>query len=382
MEVNLHPDEQRLTDSLKNKIIKKIGEGSISVSQYMELALYEKDDGYYNNLLYKFGRAGDFITAPMVSKVFSECIAKQLRELLVHMPNSRHVLEIGAGNGQMMLDLLNELGNDISCYYVLELSANLINVQKERISLTAPHLLNKITWLSVLPNDFKGIILANEVLDAQPCDVLVWDSGTISERLVTVDANNNLVYCDGLVKSSELLALAQKLSPNPDYYISEISLNNRGFIRYLAQNLSEGFILLIDYGHSEREYYSSAKSHGTLRGFFRHQMLDDILIYPGLIDITASVDFTAVATTAIDNGLDFIGYTTQASFLLNCGLMDMVDNRHQNLTDVEYLKLANQVNYLTSPNEMGEVFKVIGFSRGINVDEWLGFRYNDRSYTL
>jgi SAM-dependent MidA family methyltransferase len=148
MNFDLHPEELILTNSLKQKIIDKIGCDAISVSQYMELALYEKDYGYYNNLLHKFGEAGDFITAPMVSKVFSECIAKQLKELLEHIPNNRNILEIGAGNGQMMLDLLMFLGDEVSCYFVLELSANLVSLQKSFISDKAPHLLTKIFWLT------------------------------------------------------------------------------------------------------------------------------------------------------------------------------------------------------------------------------------------
>ncbi len=382
MNFDLHPEELILTNSLKQKIIDKIGCDAISVSQYMELALYEKDYGYYNNLLHKFGEAGDFITAPMVSKVFSECIAKQLKELLEHIPNNRNILEIGAGNGQMMLDLLMFLGDEVSCYFVLELSANLVSLQKSFISDKAPHLLTKIFWLDSLPSDFDGIILANEVLDAQPCDIIVWDNGKLNERVISVDSNNNLVYKEVPLQSPELLEIAKKINLNADYYTSEISLNNRGFIKSLAQSLNRGFVLLIDYGHSESEYYSLAKATGTLRGFFRHQLLDDILVYPGLIDITTSVDFTSIATTAIHNELDFIGYTTQAGFLLNCGMVELLDLWHQKLSDSEYLRLTSQVNYLTSPNEMGEVFKVIGFSHGIDVSDWLGFTNNDRSYTL
>lgn len=382
MDFDLHPEEKLLTQNLKQKIIDKVGSGYISVSQFMELALYEKDFGYYNNLLHKFGEAGDFITAPMVSPIFSECIARQLKELFGHIPNTRNILEIGAGNGQMMLDIMKLLEDEVSCYYILELSGNLISLQKKLISEKAPHLINKIVWLDTLPSNYEGIILANEVLDAEPCDVIVRDNGKISERVIAIDANNNLVYKEVAIKSPELLEIAQKVIPNVGSYISEISLNNRGFIKSLAQSLSSGFILLMDYGHSESEYYSLAKSRGTLRGFYRHQLIYDILMHPGLIDITASVDFTSVAATAIDNGLDFIGYTTQAGFLLNCGLMELVDSWHKKLTDKEYLRLTNQVNYLTSPNEMGDIFKVIGFSRGIDVDEWLGFSNNDRSYTL
>ena len=382
MEINLHPEESILTQSLKNKIVEKIGTNYISVSDFMGLALYQKDYGYYNNLLHKFGEAGDFITAPMVSSVFASCIANQFKELFSHLEDSCNILEIGAGNGQLMLDLLLLLGNEISKYYVLELSSNLIQLQKDFIKQKAPNLLDKIIWLDSLPQSFVGIIFANEVLDAQPCDIIVWDNGNISERVVCLDANNDFLFKDIQVKSPELLKIAQQIIPSSKNHVSEISLNNRGFIKSLSDTLAKGFILLIDYGHSQNEYYSEARANGTLRGFFRHQLLDNILMYPGLIDITTNVDFTAVATTAIDNKLDFIGYTTQSSFLLNCGLLDIVANKHKQLTEHQYLKLTNQVNYLTSPNEMGEVFKVIGFSRGIDVDEWFGFIRNDRSYTL
>ena len=373
-------DEQLLTERLKNKIIHAIGDSSIPLSKYIELALYEKDDGYYTNLLHKFGKQGDFVTAPVVSGLFALCIAQQVHELWNYIP--KRILEIGAGNGQLMLDLLLVMGNEIERYYILELSANLIRLQQQRLQSVAPQLVSKVVWLDKLPTGFDGVILANEVLDAQPSESIEWSDGEIKQRCVTVDDRGNLVYTQQALNSPELNSIAKMINVSHANYISEINLNNRGFVKSLADTLNKGFILLIDYGYSEKEYYSPERSQGTIRGFFRHQLLEDILIYPGLIDITSSVDFTAVANTAIENKLDFIGYTNQAGFLLNCGLMDIIASQREAVSELQYLKLTNQVNYLTSPNEMGEVFKAIGFSKGIDLDEWLGFRNHDRSYTL
>lgn len=376
----LSADEQSLTDILKSKIIKLIGNGSIPVSKYIETALYEKDYGYYNNLLHKFGHEGDFVTAPVMSGLFASCLEIQLRELWKYLP--KKVLEIGAGNGQLMIDLLLLMEDEIERYYILELSANLIYVQEQRLQSIAPHLLTKVVWLDALPENFDGVIIANEVLDAQPPEVIIWENNSIYEQHVTVDANKDFVYTNIPIKPGFLLETAKSLPVKSEKYKSEINLNNRGFMKSLAESLNQGCILLIDYGYPENEYYSLNRSNGSLRGFFRHQLLDDILQFPGLIDITTSVDFTCIANIAIENHLDFIGYTTQAGFLLNCGLLDIVNMQRDMATDAQYKKLTSQVDFLTSPNQMGEVFKAIGFSKGIELKDWIGFSQHDRSYTL
>lgn len=386
--VKLSPEELELTTRLKQKIIREINTDdilaskSIPVSRYIELALYEPQDGYYNNLLHKFGKDGDFITAPVVSGLFGLCIAKQIQELWQYTIAPRNILEIGAGNGQLMIDLLLAMGDQIECYFVLELSSSLISFQQQRLQMKCPDLYHKVVWLDTLPDEFDGLVLANEVLDAQPTEVLVWENGVVQQRMVTVDKNNDLVYTTQDVASAELLKLANQIKVEPSDYISEINLSNMGFIKSLAEMLQNGFIILIDYGYPAREYYSMARTEGTLRGFFRHSLLNDILVNPGLIDITCSVDFSSIAITAIENKLDFIGYTTQASFLLNCGLLDLIDKKQNKLTDTQYAKLSNQANYLTSPDEMGELFKVIGFSKNIDFGDWMGFSNNDRSGTL
>lgn len=376
--------ELELSSKLKTSIVAAINDnhGDISFSRYMHMALYDTELGYYNNLLHKFGKGGDFITSPTLSSLFGKSIARQISQLFLHVPKN-NILEIGAGNGDLMLDILANIGEQVEHYYILELSTNLIEYQKNILEQKYPRLANKVIWVSSLPVDFIGVVLANEVLDAQPCELVHWRDDGIYICNVGL-SGNDFVYKDvALLESdSEIAPIAAKL-PIPDKpYISEINLNNRGFIKSLADSIHTGCILLVDYGYSETEYYAKERNTGTLRGFFRHHLLEDILIYPGLIDITCSVDFTSVAETAISNQLDHIGYTTQANFLLNCGVLEIMAQLQNDLTDGEYLVLSNQLNKLTSPNHMGDIFKVIGFSKNIGFSDWLGFTSGDRSHTL
>jgi SAM-dependent MidA family methyltransferase len=439
--LSISSEQSELTLKLQQKIVDTINNTStlsIPFSQYMNMALYDAQYGYYNNLLYKFGAAGDFVTAPLVSDMFAKCIANQCVELFAHgCPTN--ILEIGAGNGQLMLDLLIQLDNQdiqsnnpskLQKYYILELSASLAQLQQERLQLQLPHLLDKVIWLDKLPTSFDGIILGNEVLDAQPCEVVKWQDNQVYVRHVTVsivdessdNVDNNLPdlpkfkFQDRIVNdeaindavndttSEEIKAIVRGININintTDTYVSEISLANRGFIKTLSQTLNKGCILLIDYGYPDSEYYTPTRNLGTLRGFFRHHMLTDVLQYAGLIDITASVDFTAIANAGINNNLDLIGYTTQANFLINCGLLDILSDIKNNISNtknnntntensnnkdtednIKYLQLTNQINKLTSINEMGEIFKVIGFSKNIEFADWVGFKNRDLSHTL
>jgi SAM-dependent MidA family methyltransferase len=161
-----------------------------------------------------------------------------------------------------------------------------------------------------------------------------------------------------------------------------VHLANQAFIRSLATMLTTGAVLLIDYGYGDKEYYYPERYQGTLRGFFRQHVLDSVLGYPGLIDITSSVNWSAITTTAIANGLEFIGYTTQGSFLINNGITTLLAKQQAKLSLEDYLPLSNQVNQLINPTEMGELFKVCGFSKGISLETWAGFSHNDRSYSL
>ncbi|MFN8770648.1 MAG: class I SAM-dependent methyltransferase [Neisseriaceae bacterium] len=376
---HLTDEELDLTNKLSCIIREEIdnSNGSIPFSKYMELALYHKEFGYYNNLLFKFGSAGDFVTAPLVSELFAKCLSNQVTELFSHVP-IKNILEIGAGNGQLMLDILSNIGDTINYYYILDLSANLTNLQYNRLKSELPQYINKVKWLNSLPNNFEGIIIGNEVLDAQPCESYIIDNGELFRREVAY-ANDQFYYVSKLLNDCEDIDYIKRISLATDNYIIDINMNNRWFIKSIAQCLNKGCAIFVDYGYGQREFYSLNHSKGTIRGFFRQQQLDDVLIYPGLIDITSSVNFTSIAEAAVENGIDLIDYTSQGAFLINCGILDYVGKTKDTL---EQLQLSNQVNRLISPNEMGQIFKVIGFSKNVDFRDWIGFKDFSLSYSL
>ena len=385
---NLTEEEKKLTAKLQQKICTEImhGESGVPFRRYMELALYDPEGGYYNNLLHKFGAKGDFITSPSLSNLFAHTISLQLKELFLYIPE-KNILEFGGGNGDLLLGVLEKIGEIINKYYVLELSANAVEYQKQQLCQKFPHYIDKVVWLNELPGDFIGIMLGNEVLDAQPCEVFALKNDGIYLKHVDF-VNDRFVYRDVVMTENAInelardmiLEITQSITEKP--YISEVNLNNRGFMKSLAESLKIGAILLIDYGYGSREYYAPHRKCGTLRGFYRHQLVENVLQYPGLIDITASVDFSSVAISAIDNGLELIGYTTQANFLLNCGIANLHLEQAGKMAEADFVVRSNHLNKLTSPNYMGDVFKAIGFSKGLDFDSWCGFMTNDRTYTL
>lgn len=378
----LSPEEHQLTQKLQTIINHEIEQsgGVISFARYMEFALYYPSLGYYSNPLFKFGARGDFVTAPLISDLFGQLIARQVSELFSFGIDA-DILEFGAGNGKLACDILIALGAQITHYYILELSADLALWQRAMIAEKCPQYLSKVIWLESLPECFNGVMLANEVLDAQPCSLVSVNNQEIIELGVGYSSDHGYFYRNYRVDSSAVSAV-QKLSlPYLDYQ-TEINLSSQGFVRSLAESLKRGAILLIDYGYGESEYYHPQKNRGTLRGFYRQQVLDSVLHHPGICDITASVDWSSIVTTALDSQLEFIGYTTQANFLLNCGLTKQMQQLKSELSEPGYLQVSNQINKLVSPNEMGESFKVCGFSKNIEQDDWLGFSSGDRSYSL
>lgn len=378
----LSPEEHQLTQKLQNIINHEIEQagGVISFARYMELALYYPSLGYYSNPLFKFGARGDFVTAPLISSLFGQLMARQISELF-SFGVAHNILEFGAGNGKLACDILIALDSQIEHYYILELSADLALWQRTMIAEKCPEYLSKVVWLENLPVNFNGVMLANEVLDAQPCNLVHINNQEITELGVGYSPNSGYLYRDYQV-NSPVIDVARGLKLSYHDYQTEINLSSRGFIHSLAESLEHGAILLIDYGYGESEYYHPQKNRGTLRGFYRQQVLDSVLHYPGICDITASVDWSSIVTTALDSQLEFIGYTTQANFLLNCGLTEQMQQLRSRLSEHEYLQVSNQVNKLVSPNEMGESFKVCGFSKNLEQDEWLGFSSGDRSYSL
>lgn len=388
----LPPDKNALlhSQSAQAMIHEKITEadGWISFAHYMDLVLYAPGLGYYSSGSVKFGGTGDFVTAPEISSLFGRTLARQALQILAQI-KSADMLEFGAGSGKLAVDMLQELEKLDALpgkYFILELSAELRKRQQALFAQAIPHLLNRIEWLTQLPDQFSGIILANEVLDAMPVHLIVWQADAILERGVTW-RNNQLAWQDRPIQNAELHDLAESLArilnPNnttPFYYVSEINLAAAGFMRSLAKLLKQGVILLIDYGFGEREYYHPQRDQGTLMCHYRHHAHSDPFFLPGLQDITSHVDFSAITQAAHEGGLQFIGFTTQAHFLINNGITDLLAQVAAEDSDV-YLPLSNQLQKLVSPAEMGELFKVIAF--GKNYTESLrGFEVGEMSRLL
>lgn len=360
--------------------------GSIAFSQFMHMALYQPGLGYYSGGLQKFGAAGDFITAAEVSPLFSQCIARQAAQVLNEMAQA-DMLEFGAGSGVMAADILLELERLQALpdhYYIVELSAELRERQKRTILDRAPSLLAKVQWLEALPqNAVQGVIVANEVLDAMPVECFRINVGVVEQmRVVSENGYLRAVYAQGdeaLIEQVRTIEQRRERAFD-DGYCSEFNPAVEAWLAALYAVLDKGLVLLVDYGYPVKEYYLDERSSGTLVCHYQHRAHADPLWYPGLQDITAFVDFSAVAHAAVDAGFDLGGYTTQAMFLLGCGLAEL----HQSLIGndaKQQLLLAQQIKTLTLPSEMGERFKAIALSRNIDMP-LMGFTMQDYRYRL
>jgi SAM-dependent MidA family methyltransferase len=319
------------------------------------------------------------VTAPEISSLFGRTLARQVAQVL--RASHPEVLEVGAGSGALAATLLAELealGALPERYLILELSPDLRSRSRDTLAATVPHLLERVAWLNQLPPSFRGCIVGNEVLDAMPFHVIATRTRDVLEAGVTADAAGALQWAHRPA-AGELLAAAQQLNL-PDHYDTEIGLAARGFVRSVGSMLTSGVALLIDYGFPRREYYHPQRSRGTLMCHYRHRAHDDPFFLPGLQDITAHIDVTAVAEAGIETGLDLLGYATQAQFLINCGITDLLAQSPPDDART-YIPLARQVDKLTSPAEMGELFKVIALGRGIS-GPLLGFASGDRRHTL
>ena len=378
--------------AVKNMIRSEItmSGGWIPFTRYMELAIYSPGIGYYSSGTTKFGCAGDFVTAPEISSLFGRTIAKQAKQILKNIgEDSGDILEFGAGTGKLAIDLLLELENLNSLprnYFILEVSGGLREQQKELFKNFAPHLLSRVQWLENLPTKFKGLIFANEVLDAMPVNLVVWRENCLFERGV-VWSGKGFEWSDHLLAEGELFTIAKEIIPpacfntnSSDTYISEINLSVRRFIRSLASILQQGAVILVDYGFGRDEYYHNQRNRGTLMCHYRHHAHDDPFYHPGLQDITSHVDFTAIKEAAVGEGLELLGYVSQAQFLINCGITEILARTPAENT-VDYLPMANQLQKLVSPAEMGELFKVIGLGRDTK-QPLIGFSNGDKSYLI
>ncbi len=353
--------------------------GWIPFSRYMELALYAPGLGYYTAGSQKFGEAGDFVTAPEISALFGRTLAKQAIEIMD--ASAPHILELGAGSGRLAHDMLSELerqGCLPESYSILEVSADLRERQESRIKKSLPQLFERVKWLDSLPENFKGAIVANEVLDALPVHLVRWHENQPSEIGVTI-TESGLAFAERAISDSQLFEAAQKIGAEGDY-VSEICLTSRGLIKSLAHSLQQGAMIFIDYGFGSREYYHPDRTRGTLMCHYRHLAHDDPFFLPGLQDITAHVNFTDIAESGIDSGLEVLGYTTQAFFLINNGITEFLEAASPE-DPKAYLPLSAQLQKLTSPAEMGELFKVLALGKNLEAP-LSGFSFGDLTRLL
>ncbi len=377
------PDEIELSTALTRHICVELSAHgrAIPFRRFMELALYAPGLGYYMNGARKFGGGGDFITAPEISPLFGHCVATQCAQILLGCRDPV-MLEAGAGTGALAADVLLELerGNALPRrYFILELSADLRRRQDETLRARVPHLVERVEWLDRIPDkSFSGVILANELLDAMPVHAIRIERDTVVERYVAW-ADGRFTWRDGAPSSARLRARADELRPRlPPGYETEINLSAEAWLETLAPKLTQGALLLIDYGFPAHEYYHPDRASGTLMCHYRHHAHTDPLILAGLQDITAHVDFSALANCAHAAGLHVAGFTTQAYFLLALGL-GRFEPQHDD--DVARWKAAQQIQKLTSPAEMGELFKALALTKNIDLP-LAGFAMIDHRHRL
>jgi len=352
--------------------------GWIPFARYMELVLYAPGMGYYTAGARKLGREGDFITAPEMTPLFGQTLARQAAEILES--GLDQILEIGAGSGALAAAMLAELEHMDRLprnYYILEVSPDLRERERDLLALKVPHLLERVIWLNRLPTLYAGLIIANEVLDAMPVHVVRAGSSTLEEGGVALQ--DGTFAWAWRPAGADLVSAAAALQL-PEGYQTEIQLVARGFVRTLAQSMARGVILLVDYGFPAHEYYHAQRSEGTLMCHYRHRAHADPFFLPGLQDITSHIDFSATARAGEEAGLELLGYTGQAQFLVNCGITDiMLRTPPENAA--AYLPQAAAAQALLSPSEMGELFKVIAFGKEYAAP-LMGFSSGDRRSSL
>jgi SAM-dependent MidA family methyltransferase len=351
--------------ALLGESIRRAG-GWLPFDRFMALALYAPGLGYYAHGSRKFGKmpssGSDFVTAPEMTPLFGQAFAAQVADALA-ATGTREVWEFGAGSGALAAQLLEVLGSKVTRYTIVDLSGSLRERQREALAAHGP----KVTWASELPEAMAGVVVGNEVLDAMPVKLLVRTAGVWHERGVAV-AGNALAWSDQPTELRPPLEIE-----GPHDYLTEIHPQAEAFVRTLADRLKQGAAFFIDYGFGESEYYHPQRHMGTLMCHRGHLADPDPLADVGQKDITAHVNFTGLALAAQEAGLPTLGYTTQARFLMNCGLVPLLAGAGA------AERIAGQ--RLIAEHEMGELFKVIAFHRGEFWDA-IGFREGDRTHTL
>jgi SAM-dependent MidA family methyltransferase len=344
--------------------------GWMGFDDFMALALYTPGQGYYSGPARKFGAKGDFVTAPEISPLFGACLAQQIAAWM-EAGQLDHLVEFGAGTGQLATQVLNELAR-LGCpprrYSIIELSADLQARQRKTLETLAPHAAHKVQWLGEIPRDLKAIVFANELLDAMPVRLFAWDGEALFERGVALNTQQALQWSDRAasaefkreVQDSLTLAGIESLADLPAPYISEVPQQAKAWMLTLADHLEEGCLLTFDYGFPGREFFHPQRHRGTLACHYQHRVGFDPFQHVGMQDITAHVDFTAINHAALQAGFTLGGFCSQARFLLSTGLLDRLSLQPIDET-IAYAKQAHAVGKLLSEAEMGELFKAIAW---------------------
>lgn len=357
--------------------------GVIPFSEFMNMALYAPSMGYYVAGQRRFGADGDFVTAPELGDVFARCLARQVAEVLSALDGDGDVLEFGAGSGRLAVSLINQLESLDALperYLILETSPDLQLRQQEMVRQQIPQHFGRFSWLDRMPEKaIQGVILANEVLDAMPVEMFAVDDEGIAQQYLVKTGDNGFQW-DSCRAEGKLVEQIDRLNL-PAGYSSELNPAVDGWVAMLAGGLAQGVVLLIDYGFPRHEYYHPQRTGGTLMCHYRHHSHPDPLTLVGIQDVTAHVDFTAVAEAAVAAEMDVLGYTTQANFLLGSGLTEMMvmddekDDENDTLTK-QQLSMNHEIQLLTSPAEMGELFKVIALGKNYH-HQLSGFEFRD-----
>jgi len=340
----------KLRDIIQQTINTK--DNGMCFSDYMHMALYTPELGYYNSPTISFGKSGDFVTAPEISDLFSKVTARQIASVIKKIKNPC-IVEFGAGSGRLAAFILSEfdkMGINIDKYLILETSKHLQNLQNETLANCYPGYSAKVKWINKLPQKTNGVVLANEVMDAMPVKRFVIEHQKIYEILVTDSFNWR--------KGKEIvLDLPYHLSEYPDGYISEYSELVVPWVNTVLQSLHQGLVLLIDYGYEDFEYYHPARKTGTLKCFYRHHQHEDPFLFPGLCDISAHINFSQIAKL-----VDAYIFVSQAEFLLYGGITELVED---SASIVKRAKISKEIQTLVRPEQMGEVVKVLGLCKNI-----------------
>ena len=375
MDITLTSLETAHTELLSQKIMAEIAfkGGWIPFSRYMEMALYEPGMGYYSAGAHKLGAGGDFTTAPELSPLFGAAIVETLLPILEGLQDQglpTQILEFGAGSGKLaesILTRLHELDFPLNRYDIIEISPDLAQRQEERLVCLSQelNLSTQCHWLSSLPSKFKGIILANEVIDAIPCDAIIFQNGFWYWQGVAV-VNEKLAWSVGQPVEQSLLPETLLSGNFSEGYVTELHESANAWIRHVANHLDTGLFLTFDYGFPENEYYHPQRLEGTLMAHHRHHAIQDPFYLPGLCDLTTHVEWSQIARNALVEQVDDVYLSNQASYLLDAGIGDITLEIGDPSNPETFLPISNSLQKLLSEAEMGELFKVFAFSKKLH----------------